>query len=1355
VNVNHSQHILQPDLTGHSVPQLLFFVSREDEGTTGVFTCFTVFGSDNRWMKDGEMRVALRLWWMVIALGSMNAMAQAQINEGNLVKNPGFEEPAAEKGNSYLGWAFVNHAQDFIRGEIEAQDYHSGLKAGSVSVAENPRVYASWAQHIQLKNDSELPDQVSVWYRAPQNEAQVVLGFTGFAEGKPTTKGGASVLLPKSADWRQVKEHIDVPFGTRDIQLELRVSKPGEYRFDDVSLVRTERGSSSGKPDRILFVGSHKLTYLWLDALKQAGWQRVSYETWDNLTPELLKQTRGVVMVSLPLRPDLTPQDEATINLLADYVNNGGGLMLNQQAGQVITSMTLSFALARKFGTQILFEKTISDPALTKQVGVWGPDRYTYTEKLSGPVAAGVKGVLYQSTVDMQSLGGVMPFLPKEPWQVALSAGPTSRSEIYRMGLEEVDKNARAQGFASEVPLAGIREMGKGRVAYFGMLPDTVFARPIGSDDDRKVHEAYLTKGTEGFGSDLLKLYMNTFQWLSGNADNLAAATLTQEKVASVQYDTAWKSFRGIIGPRTSHSSGKSTPEEYVDQAKKAGFDFIVFLEDFAALKPGGFEALKAECRKLSDGKFLAIPGITYENVDGNHEFAFGKYLKMPSAMLLDATGKRFRAMTDPGPTLDLLWLYTLCGFENYSGWYRFEDNPYPHFDARDVNCMGVITQEGGKTVENVVLPSYAQEARNGQFLWPMALTLMQSAAEIDLVQKGIYYRNEVGLEGVEKLDKFLDTLQGRSARNLFPGAPCFGQVFLSNGPSINLSMPRGDTDAESNLWNPRLQEWPFELKVASPVGLREIHVMDGTARIRRFFPNGAKEFVHNASLPRERQKAIWIRAIDVEGHEAVSRDITSDSWLLRDTQCADRNNQLLYSMQARPDGTPFYVGYGGDTPMPDKGPWNGRTRPVGIFVFDKLLGVGAMGYDGSPEQHPQCHFTPSCDFGEVSPQSMGWASQLVAGKEGAAHVQPNRFSHSSDVLIGERILDGVFPVDAKPVIHVWHTLYPVKPSKYLKTTARQYLYLVKVDGISVYLWDQTFEVLQDIPNNPKKLTTLHLGYVGASTATERVIVSAGKTVDSGAVKGKPVESFPFNRGDYVGLLKSPFGSLAVYSLTDGLMLTGDGVNYGVGFDNKTTELKAGTKLRARVLMVGMHRMVQDPVVLAAKIAQDYGLSGAPAYQVAAVQGTAGPADYPLQLTVSKDACFKGKLTGVAELAGNLGVAVSGLRDNWTAFCQQQGAQPKTRIIAVEQGTGHAVLRAEDEGQTIFLGHPLIADNPDISLIVARTKDWKRWQVEIHNPTDKKLTVTVRSNPYVVGLKFTEKLTLPPGSSVIRDVGAA
>jgi hypothetical protein len=1289
---------------------------------------------------------------------AMISTSWAQIHSGNLVKNPGFEDPPPPKlGNPYANWTFVDHNQDFIRGEVESQDYHSGLKAAAISVGGRPRVYASWCQHIAVKTDDQLPDQVSLWYRGPDNDAAIVLGFIGSEGGKSVTKGGAAVTLPKSRDWRQLAEKVQVPFGTRDIQLELRVSKPGEYRFDDVALRRTDLGPTSGKPSRILFVGATRLTYLWEAALQAAGWDRLTFETWDNLSPGLLKQCRVVVMVTLPLRPDLTPRDESTIKLLGDYVEAGGGLLLNQQAGQVITSQTLPIALARRFGTQILLEKTVSDPAATKQVGAWGSDRYTYTDKVSGPVAEGVRGVLYHSYVDMMSLGGVMPLLPQSPWQVVLTAGPNSRTEIFHLGLEEVDKYARAKGFARDVPLAGVRECGKGRVGYFGMLPNVVFTRAIGSDDDRKGHEAYLTHGVGGFPSDLEKLYLNTFRWLAAHADQLEAAQLTRSAVAAASCTTAWKSFQGVIGPRTRYSSGESTPEEYVTRAKAAGMDFVIFLEDFASLKTGGFESLKADCLRLSDKSFLAIPGVTYENVDGNHEFAFGKHLKLPSAKLLDPTGKRFKAMTDPGPTLDLVWLYTLCGFENQSGWYLFKNNPYPHFDARNVSCMGVITQERGRTVE-AVLDAYAQQARNGQFLWPMALTLMKNAGEMSLVEQGVYYRNEVGIEGTAKLDPLLNTLGGRSARNLFPGAPCFGQVFLSNGPTISLFMPRGDTDADGDLWNPRLAEWPLDLTVAAPAGLKEVRVMDGTTLIRRYLPHGAKQFKIATSLGRERQKAIYVHALDTRGREAVSRDITSDSWLLRDTQCADRNNQLLYSMQKRADGTPFYVSYGGDTPMPDKGPWNGRTRPVGCFVFDAQLGVGAMSYDGSPEQHPQTSFSPSCWYGDKAPQSMGWESQLVAGQEGAAHVEPHRVMHSSDVLIGERILDGVFPVDAKPVIHVWHTLYPVKPSVFFKTTARQYLYLIKVDGISAYLWDQKFEVLKDIPIKPRGAYALSIGHILGSTATRRVIVSGGRTVDRGQLKGKPLHTVPFNRGDYVGLLESPFGSLAVYSLSDGLLLQGDGVNYGVGFKPDGEVLKAGTRLRARMLLVGMHRKVKDPTALAAKIAQDYGIGGPAAYALAVTQGAAGAADYPVPLQAGKDGCFLARLTAVAGMAGNLGVAVSGLSDRWTAICQSVGADKadvKTRLIAVEAGTGYAVLRAEDEGRSIFLGHPLLADKPEVVLSVTRSRDWKDWLAEIHNPTDAALTVTVRSNPHLTGLTFSETLRLPAGTSVSRHLGPA
>ena len=734
---------------------------------------------------------------------------RAQTGTGNLIKNPGFEDPLLPKlDNPFVNWGFVNHQQDFIRGEVEAQDYHSGLKAAAVSVGGTPQVYACWYQHIAITTDDQLPEQVSVWYRAPDNDAAIVLGFIGFEGGGSMSKGGTAVTLPKSGDWRQVTEKVQVPFGTRDIQFELRVSKPGEYRFDDVALRRIDLGPATGKPSRILFVGATQLTYLWDAALKTAGWDRVTFETWDNLTPGLLKQCRLVVMVSLPLRPDLTPQDQSTIELLGTYVEAGGGLLLNQQAGQVITSQTLPFALARRFGTQILLERTVSDPAATKQIGAWGSDQYTYTDKVSGPVAAGVKGVLYHSHVDMMSLGGVMPFLPREPWNVVVTAGPKSKTEVFHLGLDEVDKHTRAEGFANDVPLAGIRECGQGRVGYFGMLPDIVFTRAISSDDDRKTHEAYLTKGADGLPSDLQKLYLNTFRWLSAHADQLETAQLAGPAVATTNHTTAWNSFRGVIGPRTRYSAGENTPDEYVVRANAAGMSFLIFLEDFASLKPGGFESLKADCLRLSDGSFLALPGVTYENVDGNHEFAFGKHLKLPSAKLLEPAGKRFQAMTDPGPTLDLLWLYTLCGFENHSGWYLFKDNPYPHFDARNVSCMGVITQEGGRTVESV-LDSYAQEARNGQFLWPLALVLMKSAGEMTLVEQGVYYHNAVGIEGTAKLDPFLNTLGGRSARNLFPGA-----LFR---PGLSLQRPHDQPDHAAGRHRPgRRSLEPASARVAA-----------------------------------------------------------------------------------------------------------------------------------------------------------------------------------------------------------------------------------------------------------------------------------------------------------------------------------------------------------------------------------------------------------------------------------------------------------------------------------------------------------------------------------------------------------
>jgi hypothetical protein len=1288
-----------------------------------------------------------------------------QSQDDNLIKNPGFEESAAT--TPYLGWIFVNHGQDFIRGEIQAQNYHGGLKAACVTITEKPKVYACWTQTVSIEKDEQIPDEISLWYSAPDSGFNVLVFFTAIENGKAVVKGTESFPVEKSISWREATFKLPNTYsGISQIRVELRTDQIGKYLFDDVCLTRREK-PFSGKPEQILFVDNRlgipseqRLPAIMREAFEKRGWSKLSYITWDNLSPNLLRQSRAVVFIGVPGRAEFSEKDTATIKLLQQYVEAGGGVLLMQETQQnPVNDLTMRDALARAFGTRILLETVVSDPALTRQIGKWGPDIYTFTDQVKPPVADGVRGVCYHSCVHPMVLYGVLPFLPEAPWQVVLSAGPKSYSSPTKVGLEVIDKEARLAGFDKAVPLAGIREYGAGRAAYVGLLAGNIFTRSVSNVESRETYTDYMTKGWEGCPSDLLTFYANVIQWISGSADKLELADWkkwTNPTDSAVKRSFTWKLHKGVIGARTSYSTGTSTPDDYVKKAKEAGLDFIVFLEDFAALKSGGFENLKQDCRKLSDANFAAIPGVTCENTDGNNEYFFSDSIKLPSMDLLDRTGKKIRVYMDlsngQSSYVNIHYLYALLAFENTAGWYNFSKNPYPNYDARNVNSMAVITQENGLTVDRE-LNGYMINNRNGQSLWPFALTLMKSAAEIDRIKEGSYFTNVIGAEGIEQVVKSLTTNGGRSGSHLYPVVPPFGQTFITQGPIIELVMPRADTDAEGDLYNKKLQEWELSLKVMSDVGLKEVLLIDGDTTVRRFLPGGEKNFSFKTSIAKERQKYLWVHAKDINGKEAISRAINCNSWILRENQCADRNNQLLDSRQLRPDGTPFFVGYGGDTAIPDKGPWNGRIRPVGCFVFDKKLGVGGFAFDGSPENHPQCQFNPFIVYDGQVPKSIGWVNQLVADKEGGPHVMPHRVVASSEVLIGDRILDGVFPLSANPVIHVWHSVYPVQPSKYLKTTARTSFYLVKPDGVSAYLWEQDFEPLQDIPTKPDQPYVFSIGNISSRGAKEMILMNGQTVTAQGPVKAGPVKTYPFNKGDYVGFLKNPFGSLAVYSLTDGLVLQGDCMNFTVGVKPPESGVKEGTKFKVKLLLIGMHNQVENPASLAATIRTAYGLSGDSGNQVEAKQGKVVGQEYRLDIEPSADGCFLGTAKGLDKLSGNLGCALLGMNDRWTVFFQQQDAKVKTRILPVEEKTAYCVMTAADEGKLIFIGHPVVTDNPELVLNVALSKDWKSWLLEIHNPTNSEITSNVKSSPHVKSFKFAERIKLAPGTSQFRTLG--
>jgi hypothetical protein len=73
----------------------------------------------------------------------------------------------------------------------------------------------------------------------------------------------------------------------------------------------------------------------------------------------------------------------------------------------------------------------------------------------------------------------------------------------------------------------------------------------------------------------------------------------------------------------------------------------------------------------------------------------------------------------------------------------------------------------------------------------------------------------------------------------------------------------------------------------------------------------------------------------------------------------------------------------------------------------------------------------------------------------------------------------------------------------------------------------------------------------------------------------------------------------------------------------------------------------------------------------------------------------------------------------------------------------------------LFVGHPVIADNPDVWLQVTQTGA-DAWKVEVHNPTDQPAHVTVRRNPHfdlLGGKAFTEEtMDIAAGSSAWREL---
>ena len=200
---------------------------------------------------------------------------------------------------------------------------------------------------------------------------------------------------------------------------------------------------------------------------------------------------------------------------------------------------------------------------------------------------------------------------------------------------------------------------------------------------------------------------------------------------------------------------------------------------------------------------------------------------------------------------------------------------------------------------------------------------------------------------------------------------------------------------------------------------------------------------------------------------------------------CADRNNQLTYSLIPRKDGTSIMMGGNQMLATPCKRLGN-DISPSGAFKNDTRLGAPA--FDGSTSGEPQVYeqIRPIAPARAVPTPDVTETTRLLATR---------------DVNIGEGTRANSF-TDGIDVLNVWYTLWKTTPATGYHVTRRNtYFQLDPESPLAVFLWQMDITLQQAVPNKGFNIISLapdesKLGC--CTTAITRPMPATGKRRNTG-----------------------------------------------------------------------------------------------------------------------------------------------------------------------------------------------------------------------------------------------------------------
>lgn len=1048
--------------------------------------------------------------------------------------------------------------------------------------------------------------------------------------------------------------------------------------------------------------------------------------------------------------------DQELLAVAEAFLAKGGGVFEFQPSARFddLAGWNLHNAWLAKLGAPRRWEVLSDAQGAVDSLNV----RLSYSTAIVEPVNDGVTGVWTLAPDRLKGASWPMTYNFDANWKVVVRGGPTL---VARPATE--DPVERVKPFIPKEPLTGeavsllgMRDFGGGRVALLALASEWMLAPP----PNCPTAEAMLTKGVDGKESGWSRLLANTFRWLAEPSQaagwgGIRTPLVVAQPPGSVAENRAtfdWSKpspdptvpamgdqpqIAGLIGARTVLSGAKGTVADYVAEAKKAGLSYIVFLEDGLKLDQGKWDDLVKQCAAASDDKFAAFPGLTYEDAQGNHMYAFGDNARFPQPNMVLPDGRLAtihvsRTENVFNYVLELMKLRTPLGF------WRHQEN-YLHFaDYKLYNTFPIYTFEDGKPIDDAfdiymhwmgfggcqgvlafeIMNDPGQVAGRAKDGWKVVATIAENVSD------GTY--RPISLpKGVEGLRK-----KWSGALGWWPP-----YQYITNGPKIlswdcqNIcAMTRGE------WWRPDVWQYRVGLRVTADAGLKSVTILDGDRGVFRRWAPAGKAFATTLVLENCQQRDLVLVVEDVNGRKAISMEIWNRNLMANQFICGDRCNFLGNSRLRSREGAETWI-------------------PVGLAAN---LGVSPSKGATVLTVQPDISLTPSTPTlpTDGQPFQAKYTIQILDHRPIVPGELDHPFSFPTTHLIGPEVAIGQAnysvgydpaEIGAKktPLGHdylepekqgrigynAWTSWYRLVPLKKLSGWAR----ICSGSWIAGELRSGWLEVNWTLIDDLSLANEKNRGFFVARLPGD--MMKGDQALAAG-----PEGGLPFSRGTYciapTGLAFAMDGSLRAFKTPHG---------WDLYFVPEKAELKKGDTIRFRFGFAGAP--MDTPRARLLQFAAMFGIAqpGQTGYTPTQLQGKLLDNCLVLRL----DGAGTGVTCSFArtDLPGMLTATVEGLNDNWSVqLLDRKRRGPNHRGLPIRDGVAYAALDLTQADSDLFIGHPVVCDRRDARLLVA----WKQsgqWAVEVHNPTDAPMPVSLRSAPGWTRFTLAETANLPPGSS--------